>query len=598
MSEKIEREILLSSTGSHDLRAVQFSRRGAFLCVLEDDEDRSLYLSLSRSPDMWMQRKNLVRIAPTAGHVELPYEYEVEPGRLVIRTDLGDIEMCLDEQGRLRVRGQRVGLRFSFRMQEGENAYMRADNEWEICYTIIGRLLFVALRGALCGNALWDPSRQGVNDFALELLPCAVTGKYEAAIHESVSNIVRPERYEAFDACVEDAVAQFDRFCKRFPPVAEADERMARLAAWVIWIHTLGPSGLLKHSVVYMTRTQWLRAFGWQQSFHAMAASTDINEAWALLQTMFDYQDEAGQIPDSIGDIGAAYMVTKPALQGLAFEYLLKRHSLADVPVEARAGLYDALSRFADWWLTCRDRNSTGLPQYHHADESPGEFCTCFRDGLPIHSGDLTAFLVLLTEACARLAESLGQDKETSRWAETSSELCRRLSREGWDGNRFVFRVVKTGKTVDSGAILGLLPIILGKRLPRSIIDKITERLMDEQEYLLPGGIAIENVGYAADLEQTPGPHGAPAFVNTLICIGLMSAGKEAEALEIANRCLRVIREQGFGFMASKRQETQNAQEATLPPRRKRPQRVDRWSSWTAACFIILANMLWEYGQE
>ena len=598
MLNPMENRTILSSTGKHDLRAIQFSRRGAFLCILEDDQDRQLYLSISRSPNMWMQRKNLVRMVPVVDNKEVPYEYDVEPSRLIIHTYRGDIELCFDEGGRLRVRGKGAALRFCFEMMLFENACPRENGDWEIAFMILGKLLFVPLKGALFCNGRWKPAKSRADDFILELIPSVETGMYEAAVHEYRSNGVRLAQYPSFEECQANALADFEAYAKRFPQLSPEYAQTARLAAWVIWMHTLGPGGLLKDEVVYMTRTQWLRAFGWQQSFQAMAASGDIRAAWRLLLTIFDYQDEAGQIPDSVGDLGAAYMVTKPALQGLALEYLLDRGDIADIPLEACEKLYEKLAKFAEWWLVFRDRNHSGLPQYYHADESPGEFCSIFRDGLPMYSPDLIAFVALLTEACARLARHLGMEQKSTEWQQRSDRLVERLVKEFWNGERFVARSVRTGKAVDSECFMCMLPMMLGKKLPEEIIDEMVRQLMDEDIYMAEGGIMIESRRQARKLDMTtPGPSGSAAYVNVLIGVGLWKAGRKELALDLARRSVGKIMEMGFGFMGSS-EPAEDDGRRRLEPACKKPSTVARWSSWTAACFFILARMLCEGAKE
>ena len=592
MPSPVNADTLLGSEQRHDLRVIQFSRRGAFLCVLEDAADRCLYLSLSRSPNMWMQRKNLVRMVPMADNREVSYTYDVTPGKLTIRTWNSCIEMCFGRNGNLRIRGGGAHLRFCFRMMLFENCAPKENGAMEVAFTILGKLLFVPLKGGLFCNARWSPEQSRSNDFIMELLPCAESGSYEAAVHEYNSNGSCLSEYETFDTCVVDATEDFERFRTRFPNVPARYAATARLASWVIWMHTLGPHGLLAHEVVYMTRTQWVRAFGWQQSYQAMAASGDIRASWQLLLTMFDYQDPTGQLPDSAGDLDAAYMVSKPALQGLALDYLLSRANLRSVPRKDCLQLYEGMTKFTNWWLTARDRSKSGLPQYYHSDESPGEFCTVFQDGLPMHSGDLIAFIALMAEGCGRLAARLGCKERAEFWRRKSEDLIRRLVDEFWDGERFLSRVVKTGHAVKSDSILSMLPIVLGKRLPETIVDAVARHLSDEKEYLAPCGITVESMrGSGADTNH-PGPKGAMTYISTLVCIGLWNAGKTDLAKAIAQRCCDQIAQEGFVFMKSS-VAAHSADTAIKPlPHRKESSIVDPWSSWTAACFFILAGML------
>ncbi len=575
------KSVLLGSRERHDLRAMQFTRRGAFLCLLEDDQDRQLYLSLSRSPDMWLLRKNLVLVQPMVNGSPVPYEYEMTPERLTLTTQAGAIECCFSREGVLRVRGRGVQLRFGFAPMLHEGGYPVGHGDWEVSFDAIGKLLFVPLTGAISCNARWLAQEERSCDFVIDALPSAESGVFELAIHEYDACGQRAAAYPPFDECAADAAQDFEAFSRRFLPVPQHDRDAARMAAWVIWAHTLGPRGNLRGEVVYMTRTQWTRAFGWQQSFQAMAACGSAAASWQLLQTMFDYQDAAGQLPDSTGDLWMDHRVSKPGVQGLALDFLLQRHALDAIPRKEIALLYDKLTRYTEWWLSWRDKNGSGLPQYFHADESPGEFCSLFGAGLPMHSADLAAFAALLTEGCGVLAKHLGQTEQAEMWQKRSAAIIRQMLDELWDGKRFIVRNVKTGQACPDESSLRLLPIVLGKRLPKDVIAALVGDLSDEGEYLSENGITIESMRSAGNAAVTPGPRGATTFTSTLVAIGAMNAGHAAVAREIARRSLRRLGESGFALRFG---------DGDSPSSRD----IARWSSWTAACYFILANMLCE----
>ena len=564
--------VLLSSAGPFDLRNVPFSRRGSFLCILEDDRERELYLSISRSPQMWMQRKNLLLLRLLPKRQTLPVSYEAEPGRMVVSSGDAGAAFCMDGAGNLRLRV--AGGAFSF---QGEDGRVVCDSSAcvEIRFSILGTLRFMALSGELhlSGGLAGSP-------FDIICLPAKGEESAEFAVMLNPAPGVQPPE-DAFEAVVRTAEKDFWNFAARYFPDPRQADLFDLTAVWTVWSHTLGPMGNLKHEVVYMTRTQWLRAFGWQQSFHSMAVPRDAETAFDLIATIFDYQDPAGQLPDSIGDIGSAYLVTKPALQGLALALWLKRYRLSDISAEKRCALYQGFARFATWWLVNRDRNRSGVPQYYHGDESPGEFCSCFRKGVPLYSPDLIAFLVLLTEGCAKLAASLGLSVEEGYWTRRSADLLQRLTRDFWNGERFEFRLAATGETVESGAFMHLLPVMLGHRLPSAVLTRLAAQLADENAYLMPDGIAIEHMQEVASLPATPGPTGAPAYVGTLMCIGLMDAGFTALAKKVAGRVVAMLRRSGFVFMHGP-EDDRVAENRPVP----------KWTSWSASCYLLLCDIL------
>ena len=582
-------EYLFSSTGEFDLRAVPFSARGSFLCILESDDDRQLYLSLTRSPEMWSQRLSLVRLNPVLNNTELPYEYDVEPARMIIRTCAGTMECAFDSEHRLHIRGQGIGLKMSFTMQPGETCIPRGGGAWEVAYSVIGHLLFVPRSGSMYCNAAWNHEAGRTGDFVMEWLPSAENGRFDAVVDSDYDDVTPRDSYPNIERCVSDTLADFNAFRARYPVPPEAFRSRATAAAWVVWSHMMGPAGRIKKPVVYMTRTQFTRAFGWQQSFHAMSASEDIHEAWKLLRSMFDFMDEGGQLPDSGGDIGATYRVTKPALQGLATLYLLKRKDAAGLTEKEYADLYEPMARFTNWWLIYRDRNRSGLPQYFHADESPAEYSSMFRAGLPLYSADVAAFVALMAEACGKLAGLLNKPEEEANWNRIAGNIIEKTVSMLWNGERFQGRVAATGEFVKSTSILNLLPVMLGKRLPEEILNTMTARLSSEKEYLGVHGVTMDS------MEERSGdglPRGPVIYLSTLTAVCLVHGGYTGIAREIARRALNLMMEYGFGFLNVKPGDLQDEPVVHNMPRKKFPSATSKWASWPCGCFFILVDIL------
>lgn len=335
-----------------------------------------------------------------------------------------------------------------------------------------------------------------------------------------------------------------------------------------------------------MTRTAWLRAFSWEQSFQAMAAGNDISEALKLLLTMFDYQNAAGQLPDSAGDNEISYMVTKPPIQGFALNYIMRHCSFDELPQEKCAELYNCLCKLAVWWLTKRDRNHSGVPQYYHADESGWSDTSLFKKGVPLQSPDLISMLILLTEVCGTLATFAGaSQKESTDWIEESKRLLTVLIQRFWDGRQFTARLAADGGNVDSASTVTFIPIILGRRLPREITEIIAARLMNEEEYLTPGGIASESLKsiYFSDAEECFARGSLIGALQALLVIGLEDAGHVKEAETIASRWCSLCREEGFSV---KLEPFSNAAS------QYRYKQENVWTSWSGACFLMLAAHL------
>ena len=192
---------ILGSRMKFDLRSVPFSSHGAFLCIFESQDDRSLYLSISRSPERTNERRKLIKLTPVLDGNELPYEYTVSPGTLTITTWTGVIDICFASEKQLRIRGNGIGLRLSFQTRMFENLSPKEDGSMEMAYVMLGKLLFVPLKGAMWHGAKWIPQKAMVEDFDMVLLPSVETREFEIAIHEYFSNGKKDNEYNSFVDC-------------------------------------------------------------------------------------------------------------------------------------------------------------------------------------------------------------------------------------------------------------------------------------------------------------------------------------------------------------------------------------------------------------
>ena len=444
----------------------------------------------------------------------------------------------------------------------------------------------------------------------IEITPPMDTGEYELAIHEYYSNGWRDKEYMPFDECVKKSEDDFNEFCKSYPEVPEKYQDMALAAKWTIWNHIVRPEGRLKTPVVYASRDSFAKAFSWHQSFQAMAACKNIKQAWGLLLNMFEYQDEAGQIPNFIGDIGADYMYVRPPVQGYALNYLLSNCDTSALKKEDYAELYGRLSKFAQWFYDMRDHAKTGIPQYYHPGESGYNDSTLFREGTPLQSGDLLAHLVLLTEACSKLAQKAGMEDGGEKWKKESERLLDILVKDFWDGRQFISRLAETGEQVQTECVATLQPIMLGHRLPKEIVEAVAARLGSEEEFMTAGGIASERLG-SPDFKIKGAfmRGGIVGVVQQFLAIGLKDAGKDVLAEKIASGYCGLVLEKGLGFtmwpydtdpatgLPLKEEDIYKVKDREEAPdlfkkEKKEQETVNPWSSWTAASFITLASYI------
>ena len=115
-----------------------------------------------------------------------------------------------------------------------------------------------------------------------------------------------------------------------------------------------------------------------------------------------------------------------------------------------------------------------------------------------------------------------------------------------WNGDRFVAWIHGSREIVASDSFLYYVPIVLGKRLPPSIIDKLANDLSVEGDFLTQYGLTSERM--TSDQFSTDGMAKGMIIppVNLLLITGLYDAGKVDLAKTLAMRYCAALRDGGL----------------------------------------------------
>jgi len=588
---------MFASNGRFDLKRAVFSTEGSCIAIHEEYPTGQLFMTFNRvSPWFLLKRRTIVKLIPTKDGREVDYTYRATPEELVLDTEFGSIGICIPEKELIRIKGTTgVGLRLVVEPEPHESLCNMDYGCVEMTLSLSGRMLMVPIDAVIAGYAPCSGRADRPCYMLADMLP-GKTGIMDVAIHCVTREMLRREKYEDYEVCKEKVRASFEDFCKKYPPVPGEYEEMARYAMYTIWSHRLAPSetSVVQGTIVEMHRLWLSHGFAWQQSYNAMAIRSDPAEAWRLIKTMFDYQLDSGMLPDWVDYYTVNYLACKPGIQGFALAFLLENSDIQSVltPEECEK-MYDPFCKWAGFWLKHRASDREGVVRYFHADESGWDEATIFSKGLPVEAPDLLAFVIYLMEACSRLAKGCGKEEEAKVWQDKDDFMLKKLIEEFWDGEQFVARQPGTGDVVPSRSIACYQPIILGKRLPQEIIDKIAAAVTDENEYMTAVGLtgeAMTSPECTYSILFMKGRVVAP--VNMLMSVGLYGAGKVAEAKRIAKAFCDKVNQEGMllGYSPSE------IEPATgLPvqyPMYPTPLDSWPWSSWTAANFLIMASTI------
>lgn len=578
------------------LHQAPFSRRGSYFAFFLDDlaEESfgmaSLWLGSERGAATVQGRNRLIKVSPIWHNEHIPYSVCCSPYELVLNTDHGVIRICIAESGLIRVSGTgEVGLELysdMIRINDiHENIRDMYDGSWQIFYCMICNLLLAPIQGKLEVDAPWN-WRLTYSEYIRAVFLPDESGRMEFAVEEFLDREGKKrETYPAFDECLATVRDDFQSFINSIPPYKNPlFESVREKAAWTTWSHIVSPSRRIKREMIMMMHVYMAHCSGWQQSTQAVALSDDMELAYELLLSMYDFQGDDGQIADVVSDFWGQMKAGKPPYQGFALLWLMKNRDFSVYTNEQIERLYHPICRQMQWWLEHRVMPGGVLPFYGNPDESGWDDATVYRESCQMITPDVVTYLILQTEALAKMAELLGLKGEAAKWQAQSTRFLQEMIKKMWDGKRFVSLFPDTEKPFVTDSLCSYQPILLGKRLPAHVIDKMAADLSIENDLLTPYGVASERLSspYVDVLTGwTDGPIIAPMQLQMVV--GLHEAGKEELSREIANRYCTTLAKTGFFHI-------HNPYNGRGMDKGRDGVLHQHWTSWSSSVFLLLAG--------
>lgn len=522
------------------------------------------YLTFSILPPFWghpglvlrtmhgWRSREAFRLVMTREGREVAYTVSATPTLCTLEPSDGEggrLEICLPETDVARIRAVGVGLRLvSIPAGNGHYAFPTAGRSWHVnCQANGVQYYLIPLAGKLSVDAPLhrDTQKRGgkekpepakrppvIADFAPD-----ASGLMECALHEFV---MTPRTLTTlsldFDKCHALALTDWAAWLRTKPSLPKQYSAAGDHAMQVNYAATVGPWGNYKRNVMLMSRNWMTQCWSWDHCFNAIACSyKNPDVAWDQLNVHFDLQEPGGCIPDGVTAEFAGWNFCKPPIHGWTLSKMAKVRGL--FTKKRMEEFYPKLAKWTDWWFAARDNDGDGLPEYHNGNDSGWDNGTVFDVGFPLAGADLQAFLILQMDVLAQLAADLGKKQDAASWKMRADTLLERMIEKLWDGDQFRGKKAFTYEASAEGdCLLNHMPIILGKRLPKEIRDKIAKALEPGGRFLTEYGLATESIQSPLYLENSywRGPIWGP--IPVLIADGLWRSGYREQASEIARR--------------------------------------------------------------
>lgn len=471
---------------------------------------------------------NLFKIDLTYKGEVVLYDVEFTATRLRLYNDKGQVDFVISEDNLMAINGKKLGLRLSMETGAYDNAIPIGLDQWEInSYSEEIKLLLSPILGELKVDAPWE--RMNSKYIVIDIDP--IKERLEVYLH-SYKTSRKLNYYDNFEDIYEDNQESYEDWLDGMAKLPEELERGKEAAAYYTWSCVVNPQGVLTRPSIYMSKRYMGNIWSWDNCFNAMALlDRDLKLAWDQIMVFFDVQARNGQIPDFMNDVYLSWSCTKPPIHGWAIKWMMDRSGFIDE--DMLLDIFEPLENWTSWWFDYRDYDKDGIPCYNHGNDSGWDNSTVFKDRPPIKSPDLLAYLIYQMDVLAEIADLLGKKQKARYWKKRADESLEDLIDYFYDGRRFVAKKAFSHEPINSDSLLLYMPVVLGDRLPREIIDNLLEDLKEEGSFLSSYGLATEKM--TSQLFREDGYWRGPIWAPTTMIIfdALVRLGEEDFAREL-----------------------------------------------------------------
>jgi glycogen debranching enzyme len=312
-----------------------------------------------------------------------------------------------------------------------------------------------------------------------------------------------------------------------------------------MWSCVVAPSGHLTRDAIYASKNGMIGTWSWDHCFHALSlAEAHPRLAWDQFMVLFNQQDASGVLPDLINDRLISWSFYKPPVHGWILNRLSQNSNL--LTHERLHEIYEPLARWTNWWFEHRDNDGDGIPQCNHGNDGGWDNSTVFAVRPPIKTPEISAYLVLQMETLAEFAKHLGKTDDAQSWLARAEQLTHNLLSHFWRKDHFVAVQLSEHADIESQSLLLYMPLLLGRRLPQEVREKMIARLKVPGEFLTPYGFATENLN--SPLYRPRGYWRGPIWAApTLILFdALMACGEFEFARDVRQRFVDLVDQNGF----------------------------------------------------
>ncbi|KAA0944274.1 hypothetical protein FQ087_19365 [Sporosarcina sp. ANT_H38] len=505
-----------------NIKEIPFSRFGSYFCVSKELDTKEVYIRDVHGGDDAPSK--LFKLDLLQDGVE--QEFAIDATETALRFYLVKdrekyAEIIIPEEDELHIESKGVEVRLQASKVKYDTLHEYEDDMYEYhIYPKELKLMISKLSGEMSVDAPWNVIGNDYIDIRMS------NGHF---VIESYRTVFKPKEYASFQAGKEKVERLYQEWVKNNTEKNEVYQASIDRAAYITWSSIVHPDGLLKNYAMYMSKLWMYNIWSWDNCFNALHIGEKYPElSYSQLKIFMDTQDESGAYPDFVNDKYVSYNCIKPPVFAYAYEKLMEVNDYFKEESRLRE-VYESTKKvmlYFDLYRTYEGR----LPHYKHGNDSGWDNSSLFHSGMPVEAPDLASFIIRTYDILTKFAGLLGEEEEAKQFTKKADTLFALLMERLHDEDGFFGRVGKDAKKIDIRSSLILrLPVLIGYRLDKQIMDQLVEDLVENFE---------TKYGFATEMPSSPlykengywlGPIWAPVtylFIDSLKSFGYGEVGE------------------------------------------------------------------------
>lgn len=454
---------------------IPFSRYGSYLVINFDKKnDRLLLRDIHGGDESPSELFEIVLLDSNNSKKDWEdnIDFEVDETSFTIKDkNGGKVEIIFPEEDSLHIRIENMSIRLKADKVRYDTFNPKSKNKYEyISYKKESKYLFNFIGEAYKVDAPWlSVGNQYIDidlysDVELYIHQYRVTSKEREPIN--------------FDKSKQKVQNDYQKWLDTMPKVAEKYESSREMASYILWTNTVRKEGLLNYDVTFMSKNWMQNIWSWDNCFTSIALAKKHPElAYNQYKIFMDYQDESGAYPDFINDKYVSYNCVKPPIFAWGYKRMIEQNPVF-LEEKYLIPAYESFVKNTLFWLNNRVHPDTNLLYYTHGNDSGWDNSSVFREGLPVSSPDLVAYIVRQLDIIAEFALKLGKNKEAEMYKQQADKYFEQLISRYYNGVQFVAINAVTNQEIEykTSALL-FLPLVVSYRMDKKTVEKLTNEL-------------------------------------------------------------------------------------------------------------------------